>query len=54
MAGDTHDTVEQLAVDDVREADAALGPSAGLGREDLRPPLVAAGAHVELDLIARN
>ena len=52
LAGDAHDAVEQLAVDDVREVDAAVGPDAGFGWKDLRPPLIAAGAHVELDLVA--
>jgi hypothetical protein len=47
-----HDAVEQLAIDHVREVDAAVGPNAGFAWKDLRPPLMAAGAHIEFDLVA--
>lgn len=52
LASDVHDAIEQLAFGDVGEVDVDVDPNAGFGREDLRPPLVAAGAYVELDLVA--
>jgi hypothetical protein len=52
LAGDAHDPIEQLPVDDVGEVDAALGPAAGIVREDLGPSLEATRADVELDLFA--
>jgi hypothetical protein len=44
-----HDAIEHLAVGDVREVDVDVDPKAGFGCEDLRPPLIAAGAHVPGD-----
>ena len=43
LAGDVHDAIEQFAVGDVGEVDVDVDPKVGLGREDLGPPLVAAG-----------
>ena len=51
-AGDVHDALEQVAVGDVGEVDVDVDAEVGLGCGDLRPPLEAAGAHVELDLVA--
>ena len=50
-AGDVDDAVEEFAVGDVGEIDVDADPKVGLGREDLGPPLVAAGTHVELHLV---
>lgn len=50
--GDVHGAIEQLAVDDVRKVEVDVDPNAGIGCKDLRPSLVAAGAHVELHLVA--
>jgi hypothetical protein len=52
LAGDVHGALEQLAVDDLREVQVDVDPNARIGGRDLRPSLVAAGAHVELDLVA--
>jgi hypothetical protein len=52
LAGDVHGAIEQLAVDDLHELEVDVDPNAGIVCKDLRPSLVAAGAHVELDLVA--
>jgi len=52
IASGAHDAIEQLAVDDVGEVDAAVSPSAGFVWKDLRPTQVSAGAQVDLDLVA--
>jgi hypothetical protein len=52
LAGDVHGAIEQLAVDDLRKVEVDVDPNAGIGCKDLRPSLVAAGADVELDLVA--
>jgi len=54
LAGDVHGAIEQLAVDDLRKVEADMDPNAGIGCKDLRPSHVAAGAHVELALVARQ
>ena len=54
LAGDVHGAIEQLAHDDLRKVDLDVDPNAGIGRKDLRPSQVAARAHVELDLVARQ
>src|SRR5690349_1119178 len=52
-ATDMHDAFEQFTVGDVGEVDMDVHAKAGYGCIDLRPPLKATGAHVELDLLAR-
>jgi hypothetical protein len=54
LAGEVQDAVEQLTVDDLREVDVVVAPNAGFVCHDHRPSLVAAGAHVALDLVARQ
>src|SRR3984893_2397757 len=51
-AGDVHDAFEQVAIGDVGEVNANVDAEVGLGSGDLRPPLEAAGSHVELDLVS--
>src|ERR1700730_3038066 len=51
-AGDVHDAFEQVAIGDVREVNVNVNAEVGLGSGDLRPPLEAAGSHVELDLVS--
>ena len=53
-ATDVHDAFEEFAVGDVGEVDVDVDAKVGFGSIDLRPPLEAAGAHVELDLVARQ
>jgi hypothetical protein len=54
LAGDVQDAVEQLAVDDLRRVGVVVDPNVGFVCHDHRPSLVAAGAHVVLDLVARQ
>src|ERR1700674_4227764 len=51
-AGDVHDAFEQVAIGDVGEVNVNVDAEVGLGSGDLRPPLEAAGSHVELDLVS--
>jgi hypothetical protein len=53
-ATDVHDALEQFAVGDVGELDVDVNAKAGVGCRDLRPPLKAAGAYVEFNLVARQ
>ena len=52
-ASDPHEPVEELAVDDLGEFDATACPHVRSIREGLCPLNGAAGAQVDLDLIAR-
>ena len=54
LTSHVHDALEQLAVGDFCEVDVDVNAKAGFGGKDLRPPLIAAGAHVEVDLVARQ
>src|SRR5262249_9171265 len=53
-ATDVPDALEEFTRGDGGEVGVDAHATAGLGRVDLGPPLKAAGAHVELDLIARQ
>jgi hypothetical protein len=51
-AGDVHDAFEQVAIGDIGEVNMNMNAEVGLGVGDLRPPMEAAGSHVELDLVS--
>ena len=51
-ATDVHDAFEEFAGGDVGEVDVDVHAKVGFGGIDFRPPLIAAGAYVELNLVA--